>query len=141
MHCRVASLDGGAPRPPAVGDFARKRRAFQQHGKRPFKRVVASQPLDLPTGVRTLGEHRSKQLLKRYGVPVVDEVLLTPSDIEQLTSTPLAFPVAVKIESPDLPHKTEAGAVRLGVQNLAGIKAKGVSGVFSVTNNLRSEKG
>jgi osmotically-inducible protein OsmY len=26
-------------------------------------------------------------------------------------------------------------------KNLAGIKAKGVSGVFSVTNNLRSEKG
>jgi acyl-CoA synthetase (NDP forming) len=106
----------------ALADFARKRRAFQKHGKRPFKRVVASQPVDLPTGVRTLGEHRSKQLLKRYGVPVVNEVLLTPSDIEQLTSAPVAFPVAVKIESPDLPHKTEAGAVRLGVQNLAGIK-------------------
>jgi len=28
-----------------------------------------------------------------------------------------------------------------GDKNLAGIKAKGVSGVFSVTNNLRSEKG
>ncbi len=106
----------------ALTDFARKRRAFQQHGKRPFERVVANQALDLPTGARTLGEHRSKQLLKRYGVPVVNEVLLKPSEIEQLESAPLAFPVAVKIESPDLPHKTEAGAVRLGVQNLAGIK-------------------
>ena len=74
----------------ALTDFARKRRAFQQHGRRPFERVVASQPLDLPTGVRTLGEHRGKQLLKRYGVPVVDEVLLTPSEIEQLKSAPLA---------------------------------------------------
>ena len=106
----------------ALTEFARKRRAFQQHGKRPFKRVVASQPLDLLTGVRTLGEHRSKQLLKRYGVPVVNEVLLTPSELEKLKSAPVAFPVAVKIESPDLPHKTEAGAVQLGVQNLAGIK-------------------
>jgi acyl-CoA synthetase (NDP forming) len=106
----------------ALTGFARKRRAFQQHGKRRFERVVASQPLDLPAGVRTLGEHRGKQILKRYGVPVVNEVLLEPAEIEQLKSAPLAFPVAVKIESPDLPHKTEAGAVRLGVQTLDGIK-------------------
>ena len=103
----------------ALTDFARKRRAFQQHAGRPFKRVVASQPLALPTGVRTLGEHRSKQLLKRYGVPVVKEVLLTPSELGKLESAPVSFPVAVKIESPDLPHKTEAGAVRLGIYSLA----------------------
>jgi acyl-CoA synthetase (NDP forming) len=67
-------------------------------------------------------EHRSKQLLKRYGVPVVNGVLLTPSELEKLESAPVAFPVAVKIESPDLPHKTEAGAVRLGIHSLAEIK-------------------
>jgi acyl-CoA synthetase (NDP forming) len=106
----------------ALTDFASKRRAFQQNGKRPFERVVASQPLDLPTGVRTLGEHRSKQLLKRYGVPVVSEVLLEPAEIEQLESAPVALPVAVKIESPDLPHKTEAGAVRLDIHSLADLK-------------------
>ena len=106
----------------ALTGFARKRRAFRQHGKRRFERVVASQPLDFPAGVRTLGEHRGKQILKRYGVPVVSEVLLESAEIEQLKSAPLAFPVAVKVESPDLPHKTEAGAVRLGIQNLDGIK-------------------
>lgn len=106
----------------ALTDFARRRRTFQRHGGRRFERAVASQPLDLPTGVRTLGEHRTKQLLKRYGVPVVNEVLLTPSELEKLESTPVAFPVAVKIESPDLPHKTEAGAVRLGIRSLADIK-------------------
>ena len=55
-------------------------------------------------------------------MPVVNEVLLKPSEIEALKSSPLAFPVAVKIESPDIPHKTEAGAVRLGIQNLADLK-------------------
>ena len=107
----------------ALTDFARKRRAFEQHGKRPFERVVASQPLDLPTGVRTLGEHRGKQLLKRYGVRVVDEVLLAPSEIEQLESAPLDFPLAVKIESADMPHKTEADAVRLHIDTLKALKA------------------
>jgi acyl-CoA synthetase (NDP forming) len=106
----------------ALTDFARRSREHRQHGTRPFKRVVEHQELDLPQRAGTLGEHRSKQLLMQYGLPVVNEVLLQPAAIEKLKSAPLAFPVAVKIESPDVPHKTEAGAVRLGVQDLAGLK-------------------
>jgi acyl-CoA synthetase (NDP forming) len=106
----------------ALTDFARKRDAHRERGKRPFQRVSARQALDSPAGPGTLGEHRSKQLLNRYGIPVVNEVLLTLSDIEALTSSPLAFPVAVKVESPDVPHKTEAGAIRLNIHNLADLK-------------------
>jgi acyl-CoA synthetase (NDP forming) len=103
-------------------DFARKRREYQQHGKRPLKRIIERQALELPAGARTLGEHRSKQMLARYGIPVVKEALLQSAEIEALKAAPLAFPVAVKIESPDVPHKTEAGAVRLNVKDLAGLK-------------------
>jgi acyl-CoA synthetase (NDP forming) len=106
----------------ALTGFARKRRARQQRVKRPLQRLVARQALELPTGAGALGERRCKQLLARYGVPVVREVSLQPSEIENLESAPLAFPVAVKIDSPDVPHKTEAGAVRLGIQSLAGLK-------------------
>ncbi|HSC95482.1 MAG TPA: acetate--CoA ligase family protein [Burkholderiales bacterium] len=106
----------------ALTDFARKRDEQHKQGKRPFARVCARQALDLPGGARTLGERRSKMLLARYGIPVVNEVLLAPAEIEALTSPPLPFPVAVKIESPDVPHKTEAGAVRLGVKDLAALK-------------------
>lgn len=106
----------------ALTDFSRKRRAYLQRRGRIFQRVVARQALNLPDGPATLGEHRSKQILQRYGVPVVREALLQPAAIEALTAAPLTFPLAVKIESPDLPHKTEAGAVRLGVPDLPGLK-------------------
>jgi acyl-CoA synthetase (NDP forming) len=106
----------------ALTDFARKREEQRKQGTRPFARVCARQALDLPGGAGTLGERRSKQLLARYGIPVVNEVLLAPAEIEALTSPPLPFPVAVKIEAPDLPHKTEAGAVRLDVKDLSGLK-------------------
>ena len=103
-------------------DFARKQREFRKNGRRQLKRIIERQALDLPAGAGTLGERRSKQLLARYGIPVVKEVLLQPAEIEALKSQPLAFPVAVKIESADVPHKTEAGAVRLGVRDLDGLK-------------------
>jgi len=103
-------------------DYARKRDEHRKQGKRPFRRVSARQALDLPPDSGTLGEHRSKQLLKLYGIPVVNEVLLKPSEVDALKSSPLAFPVAVKVESPDVPHKTEAGAIRLNIQNLADLK-------------------
>src|SRR5688572_27574721 len=59
----------------ALTDFARKQRNYRQRGKHPLERAIARQPLELPAGDGTLGEHRSKQLLKQYGVPVVNEVL------------------------------------------------------------------
>ena len=60
-----------------------------------------------------------------FGDPDLEQAihpLLAPAEVEALASPPLPFPVAVKLESPDVPHKTEAGAVRLGVQDLAGLK-------------------
>jgi acyl-CoA synthetase (NDP forming) len=106
----------------ALTDFARRRRDRLPHGKQSLARSVARQALELPAGAGTLSEHRSKQLLQRYGVPVVREVRLQPHEIEALDVAPLAFPIAVKIDSPDVPHKTEARAVRLGIQDLPALK-------------------
>jgi acyl-CoA synthetase (NDP forming) len=103
-------------------EFSRRRREFQERGKPALERVVEHRALDLPAGPATLGERRSKQLLARYGIPAVKEALLQPAEIERLHSAPLAFPLAVKIESPDVPHKTEAGGVKLGIQDLAALK-------------------
>lgn len=106
----------------ALTEFAQKRRDFEREGARAVSRATPPQVLDLPGGAGTVGEYRAKAALKRYGIPVVQERLLSPSEVDALTTLPLAFPVAVKIESPDLPHKTEAGAVRLDVPDLAALK-------------------
>ncbi|MGH8639824.1 MAG: acetate--CoA ligase family protein, partial [Burkholderiales bacterium] len=85
---------------------------------RPLERVA----LELPAGEGPLGEYRSKRLLAAYGIPCVDEVLIPVERLGDLAGLRLRFPVAVKIESPDLPHKTEAGAVRLGVGDLPSLE-------------------
>ena len=55
-----------------------------------------------------------------------------------MAESPLAFPLAVKIDSPDIPHKTEADAVRLDVSNLADLKAAAAA---VVANAVRYKPG
>jgi len=105
----------------ALHDFARKRRVFEAARARGGHRVPEPQPLDLK-GSGTLGEHASKALLAAYGIPVTGEKLLSPEAVATLPEAPLPFPLAVKIESADIPHKTEAGVIRLNISTLEGLK-------------------
>jgi acyl-CoA synthetase (NDP forming) len=107
----------------ALSEFAQKKRAFDTRAPHPSSGLIPKQPVDLPSGPGTLGEHRSKALLRAYGIPAVKEVLLSLPEIAALEREPLPFPLALKIDSPDLPHKTEAGAVRLGIRSLEQLKS------------------
>lgn len=79
--------------------------------------------LDVGDGERVVGEHRTKRALAAHGVPVVREVLLSLDEIDALDAPPFDFPLVVKVESADLPHKSEAGAVRLGVRSLTELRS------------------
>lgn len=107
----------------ALHEFGRKRRAEAARAARCAARPIAAQRLDFPPGVATLDERRSQALLTAYGIPSVRGMLLSPSEAAALTDCPLNFPLAVKIASPDIRHKTEAGGVRLHVRDLAALRA------------------
>jgi acetate---CoA ligase (ADP-forming) len=125
IFCPSFAADAGR----AVGlftDFAMKRQKFLARSGTPEARPVARQTLDFGTSTSTgvaLAEHVSKQCLARYGIPSTKEVLLSLDAILALTESPVSFPVAVKLASADIPHKTEADAVRLGVKSLDELKA------------------
>lgn len=74
----------------------------------------ASRLLDAEPG-GTLDERAAKAVLACYGVPVVEERLAENADTAVAAARALGWPVALKALSPDLPHKTEAGVVRLGL--------------------------
>ncbi|MFG1193332.1 acetate--CoA ligase family protein [Xanthobacter flavus] len=88
--------------------------------------AAASKPelLDdlLETGGATLCEYEAKALLGAYGVEVPPQHLArSPSEAASVAGQ-LGFPVVLKIQSPDIPHKTEADGVRLGLESVAAVE-------------------
>ncbi|MHB8984512.1 MAG: acetate--CoA ligase family protein [Eubacteriales bacterium] len=64
-----------------------------------------------------LAESEAKEILRAYGISTTREgVAKSPDDAIRLAAK-IGYPVALKIDSPDIPHKTEAGAVALDLYN------------------------
>jgi succinyl-CoA synthetase beta subunit len=68
----------------------------------------------LARGQKNLSEHEAKQVLAAYGVPVTRELLVADAGGLATALRSLGLPVVLKIDSPDIPHKTESGLVELG---------------------------
>lgn len=67
---------------------------------------------------RLLTEVEVKTLLRDAGLPMVTEQVATTADQAAAMALQCGWPVAMKILSRDLPHKTEAGGVRLDIGNV-----------------------
>jgi len=77
-----------------------------------------------------LTEIESKQLLKDAGVPVVEAKLARTKAQAISLSKETGFPVALKIASPDIIHKSDSGGVKLGLTNAAQV-ARAYSEIIS----------
>ena len=66
-------------------------------------------------------EHFAKQALADYGIGVTREILVSNAAAAVEAARTLGYPVVLKVQSPDIPHKTEARAVRLGVDAAAAV--------------------
>lgn len=104
--------------------FATLRAWFDWHERRPgphvrsrrshpsaveaARKIVAGRP-----GV--LSETDSKRVLACYGIATPKEILARDAEGAALAASRIAGPMVIKVVSPDIPHKTEAGGVQLGV--------------------------
>lgn len=71
----------------------------------------------LPAGTAYLGERETKRLLTDYGIPVTKERLAVSAEEAAAAAEEIGFPVVMKIESPDIIHKSDAGGVILNLSN------------------------
>jgi acetate---CoA ligase (ADP-forming) subunit beta len=72
-------------------------------------------------GRTLLTEIEAKNLLKQSGISVVDTRLATSEDEAVSISREMGFPVVLKIASPDVVHKTDAGGVKLNLKTSAQV--------------------
>ena len=70
-----------------------------------------------------LSEHAGKELIAGWGVPVTRELPAATAEAAVNAARGLGYPVALKVDSPDILHKTEAGGVRLGLLDDAQVRA------------------
>jgi acetyltransferase len=104
-------------------------RELCQRKNRSVKGAVT--PNDRLTSLRaSIGQHRQRvlpyelgtQLLSAYGIPAVAGGLaLTPDAAREMASR-IGFPVALKVASADVPHKSDIGAVALNVETADGLE-------------------
>ena len=119
----VAPLQGIAD---ALGAIARAGRLGELQGK--LAATGEAETLQLwprlpePVSVETLTEHEGKQRLAQFGVPAPAGRVVGATDAPAAAQE-LGFPVVVKVLSKDLPHKTEVGAVQVGLKDEAEVSS------------------
>ena len=89
---------------------------FRRSFDRPETRAgqeTSGQPTQSIAGA--LSEHGAKRLLEKAGIAFPPEALVTAGDDAGTAAGKIGFPVALKICSPDIPHKTEIGGVKIGI--------------------------
>lgn len=76
------------------------------------------------TVVRALAEHRhtlsepeSKAILAAYGIPVVETRIVRKMQDLGAAARDIGYPVALKIFSPDITHKSDVGGVALNIES------------------------
>ena len=108
----------------AAMDFGARLDAYRKGSdipQRPAGMDVEAARARLAAGGTTLTEREAKRVLADYGFPVTRERLARSPEEAVAHARELTGSVALKIDSAEITHKTDAGAVRLGLSGDAEV--------------------
>jgi len=92
-----------------------KRRRDRQSGEKALTLSSAGARKALDGRTADVSEYQAKRILSEYGIAVTQEELATTREQALAVAKRIGYPVAIKVQSPDISHKTEARAVRLSI--------------------------
>jgi acetate---CoA ligase (ADP-forming) len=100
-----------------VGVAMRRLADYAKFKLAPLVESAVPPPLDLAAHLKsvTLSEFDSKSLLREAGIALPDEVLVTERSGLDAAIARVGFPMVMKIQSRDIPHKSEVGGVCVNI--------------------------
>jgi acetyltransferase len=119
----IAVFRGAEPAIDAVAgliEYAQARRAWQSEQQMPRGPIVLP---PLPQAGGPVPSLAAAALLAAVDVPLVPITLASSAEEAARIARSFERPAALKIESADIPHKTEAGGVRLGLDTDTAVRA------------------
>ncbi|PKO60952.1 MAG: GNAT family N-acetyltransferase [Betaproteobacteria bacterium HGW-Betaproteobacteria-18] len=82
---------------------------------------------------KVLTEMESKALLAAFHIPVTKTILARSANEAIMIATQLGFPVALKIDSPDISHKSDVQGVALNILNATSVRDTYLDMIAAVT--------
>ncbi len=133
----IAVLRGAEPAIDAVAALARYAEARRNWlSDQPARNALRLPKPVLPAASGAVASIEGQALLQSFGVSTAAARLATTADEAVAAAQALGYPVALKIESPDILHKTEARGVALNLADAAAVR----SAFAALTANARQYK-
>jgi len=119
----IPVLRGAEPAVDAVAALVRYAQARRNWSAEEGERATLQPPsLILPAATQTPSGSEVRQLLEQCGVPVIASKPAATAEEAVAVAEALGYPVALKIDSPDILHKTEVQGVKLGLKDADAVR-------------------
>ncbi|WP_144184618.1 acetate--CoA ligase family protein [Elioraea rosea] len=105
----------------AVGALAAMGRFGEAFARPAASAPMLANPPDLPAA--SPDEAEAKRILAAIGIASPEEVLCASAEAAAAAADRLGFPVAMKLVSPDVLHKSEIGGVKLGLEDAESVRS------------------
>jgi acyl-CoA synthetase (NDP forming) len=114
-----------------TGDYRKSLRAMSRLRKNEHDRAIGrfapavrsgEAPARQPFGNGIISYDATSKLLQAYGIPLAPAALAQSAQQAVSAAENLGYPCVLKVMSVDIPHKTEFGALRLGLQDSPAVQ-------------------
>lgn len=113
-------------------DYAEAYRTYHEQSN---EAVIAQEKVNvhhlLPKAT-TLSESQSTAILREYGIKTTEHGIASTAEESVEIANKIGYPVVMKIDSEDIPHKTDVGGLRLNIKNDTEVKAA----YETISNNI-----
>lgn len=107
-------------------NFTKAREKYFENRKKitTFKSITRIKEVGqiISDGKKILTEYESKRILSLYNIPVTKEKLTTSPEQAIKVAEEIGYPIALKVISPQILHKTDAGVIELSIDDPLKLK-------------------